>query len=260
MLDRSSWIVRPWQRSAASFPLICFPYAGAGPSVFRGLGQELASRGVEAWVAQLPGREGRFWETPIQSIQEAAAAIAAAAVRSLNGPFAFYGYSVGAKVAFETAREIRRLGGAEPALLFVSASFAPQIPWPYPSMRDLSNEYLIQEVQRRYGGIPEIVLREPELLRLLLPALRADIAMLETYQYSPEPALGCAITAFGGSDDPTINEFSLAAWKEQTRSAFRLRMFPGGHFFWNDIRPALADMISAAVAGVGAQLSIAGPN
>jgi medium-chain acyl-[acyl-carrier-protein] hydrolase len=206
----------------------------------------LAPCGVEAWIAQLPGREARFRESPIRSIREAASSVAAALAGSLNGPYALYGHSLGAKIAFETAREIRKLGGIEPAHLFVSASLAPQIPWPYPDLRTLADERLIQEVQRRYGGIPDAVLRERDLLQLLLPALRADITILETYRYSPEPPLGCAIAAFGGLDDNTVTEPSLAAWRAQTRGRFQLRMFPGDHFFWNEARPDLVKLIAAA--------------
>jgi medium-chain acyl-[acyl-carrier-protein] hydrolase len=86
---------------------------------------------------------------------------------------------------------------------------------------------------RELNGTPEEVLENDELMQLLLPVLRADFALCETYVYRPEPPLDCPITAFGGLRDASVRREHLEAWREQTTSSFLLHMFPGDHFFLN---------------------------
>jgi surfactin synthase thioesterase subunit len=141
-----------------------------------------------------------------------------------------YGHSLGAIIAFETARELRRRGARNPEHLFVCASPAPQIPWTKPPMRHLDREAFLEEIQQRYGGIPGPVAEDPELLDLLLPGLRGDVHMIETYQYSDEAPLHCPLTVYGGTLDKAVPPSSLDAWREQTTSLFRLQMVSGDHF------------------------------
>jgi surfactin synthase thioesterase subunit len=231
--------------------LFCFPYAGAGPSVYRGWAEQLRPCGVKVFLIQLPGRESRLREEPMCTMSQVAGAAASAIAPLLTGRYAFYGHSLGAKVAFETAREMRRRSGNAPDHLFVSASIAPHLPWPYPPMHRLPREELLHEVQHRYGGIPEPVLRERDLLDLLLPGLRADLTVLETYSYTSEPPLDSAITAFGGIDDHSVSEASLLAWRVLTRSAFAVQMLPGDHFFLHAERMTLIKAIAKAAAALG---------
>jgi medium-chain acyl-[acyl-carrier-protein] hydrolase len=156
--------------------------------------------------------------------------IADALVPHLDTPFVFFGHSLGALVGFETARELRRRGGVGPAHLFVSACGAPQVRDARPPKHDLPTPKLLEEL-RRFDGTPREVLEHAELMQLVLPTIRADLAVHETYTYLPQPALECPISAFGGVQDPNVDRDSLERWRDETRGAFQVRLFPGGHFF-----------------------------
>ena len=148
----------------------------------------------------------------------------------LDKPFAFFGHSMGALVSFELARLLHKEYKCSPSHLFVSGRRAPQVPDPDPPIHTLPNSEFLQEL-RRLNGTPEAVLQNDELMQLLLPTLRADFAVLETYVYTPQPLLDYPITAFGGLQDPEVCCEVLEAWRDQTRAAFSLHKFPGDHFF-----------------------------
>jgi medium-chain acyl-[acyl-carrier-protein] hydrolase len=157
-------------------------------------------------------------------------ALAAAIASYLDRPFAFLGHSMGAAVAFELARALRRRGLAGPRALVVSAARAPRcrrnhVPPPPPS-----DEELIAGL-RALQGTPGELLEDPAALHALLPALRADTALYRGYMYAEEPPLACPILAYGGLDDQHISREQLEGWAEETTAAFSARRFPGGHFF-----------------------------
>jgi medium-chain acyl-[acyl-carrier-protein] hydrolase len=161
----------------------------------------------------------------------------------LAGPFALFGHSFGALVAFEVARELRRRGGPEPAHLFISARRGPRRPDPVPPLHGLSDDRFLAEVRSRYGGIPDAVLEEPELLALLLPTLRADLQAVETYTSEPDTPLEVPMTAFGGLNDPWASLEDLEAWADETRGRFHITRFPGGHFYLNESEAALLEAL-----------------
>jgi medium-chain acyl-[acyl-carrier-protein] hydrolase len=154
----------------------------------------------------------------------------------LDAPFALFGHSMGALVAFELVRELRRRDGPAPVLLAVSGHQAPLRPDVEGPFSHLPDAAFLDEVRRRYDGIPAEVLEEEELLQLLLPVLRADIQALETYVYDGEPPLDCPISCFGGEDDPHVALADLEAWSDETSGRLRVRTFPGGHFFVESAR------------------------
>jgi medium-chain acyl-[acyl-carrier-protein] hydrolase len=158
-------------------------------------------------------------------------------------PFSFFGHSMGAFVAFELARQLRRGGGPLPAKLIVSAARAPQIPDPDQSLHEKPDAELLKEI-RRLNGIPGPLLDDLDLLKLLLPVLRADLAVCETYTYKADPPLSCPVSAYGGSDDKRVPRHFLTAWRDQTTADFNLRIFPGDHFFLKTARHALFRVIS----------------
>jgi medium-chain acyl-[acyl-carrier-protein] hydrolase len=157
-------------------------------------------------------------------------------------PFVFFGHSLGALIAFELARETRRQFGLLPLHLFASARVAPQTNRPRRPIHGLPESEFIEEI-RRLNGTPKEVFDVPELLELILPVLRADFALNETYTYSSEPPLACPITTFGGLNDDSTTPDGLAAWRGQTSSTFTLRMLPGDHFFINSSKALLLRML-----------------
>ena len=224
---------------AALARLVCFPHAGGGPMVFRGWTRGLAPD-VEVWNVTLPGRAGRASEpfargwTPL--VDEFATAIA----DDVPEPYALFGHSLGAALAFEIARALTRLG-APPAHLFVSARDAPDSPQPYDVPE--TDEELLDEVDRAYGGVPDPVRGSRELLEHFLPILRADLELAVAYEFVPGRPLDCPITALAGSVDPTVTRSGLERWAAHTAAGFELLEMPGGHFFLDGCEPAVLETI-----------------
>jgi medium-chain acyl-[acyl-carrier-protein] hydrolase len=158
-------------------------------------------------------------------------------------PFAFFGHSMGALISFELARELRLRHQTSPLRLYVSGHRAPHLPDHLPSIHDKSDDEFMAEI-RALEGTPKEVLENEELAQLLLPALRADFAVGETYSYSNQRPLTCPILAFGGFDDQEVRREELEAWREQTESVFNLWMLPGNHFFINSARKQLMELLT----------------
>lgn len=185
---------------------------------------------VEVCPVQLPGRGTRLMERPFTRLSPLVEALAQALAPLLDRPFAFFGHSLGALVSFELARQIRRQYGVHPVRLFVSAGQAPQIPHRVPPIHTLPDKEFLVEL-RRLNGTPSELLDHEELMDIMLPLLRADFALYETYVYSTEPPLDCPISAFGGLQDHRVSKSDLEAWRAQTSGPFSLQIFPGDHFF-----------------------------
>jgi medium-chain acyl-[acyl-carrier-protein] hydrolase len=246
-IGADGWILRTRTRPTARLRLFCLPYAGGAASAYRGWVETLPSD-VDVCPVQLPGRGSRFREAPFRRVADLVPALAEGLVPLLDLPFAIFGHSMGAVVAFELARELRRRGARAPVLLGLSGHQAPRRPDAKPPFSHLPDAEFLEEVRRRYDGIPPEVLAEEELLQLLLPVLRADIQALETYAYEEEPALDCAISCFGGEDDPHVSLEDLEAWRDETHGPLRVRTFPGGHFFVESARAQVLRSLSLDLA------------
>lgn len=238
-----SWLVRMKRRSHARRRLLCVPYAGVGPSVYRRWAEALPAD-VEVGVLHLPGREGRLREAPFTRIEPLIDAASSALRPHLDLPFAMFGHSMGALVAFELARRFRDDRGSAPTHLFVSGRRAPHLPSRHPAITHLPDEEFVREIRRRYNGIPDEVMQHADLLALLLPGLRADLAVIEAYVHRPGRPLDCPIVAFGGVKDPEATETELVGWRQQTTGALSVRMFPGGHFFVQSAHEELMRILS----------------
>jgi surfactin synthase thioesterase subunit/glycosyltransferase involved in cell wall biosynthesis len=229
----------PGADAAHRMRLFSFPHAGGGTGAFAGWRQRLP----EACPVRLPGRESRSAEAPFDRMTPLVEALAAAIEPYLDRPFAFFGHSMGAAVAFELARKLRRLGLPQPCLLVASAARAPQfrrgyIPPPAPSEAQFLAEL------RRLDGLPAEALDNPALLAGILPALTADAALYRGYVYADDAPLGFAIRAYGGSDDPNVRSEHLEGWASQTNASFGVRLFPGGHFFPHASQEAVLDALT----------------
>jgi len=244
-----SWIACLKPKPQARLRLFCFPYAGIGVSIFRTWSDGLPAD-VEVCPVQFPGRGTRMMETPFTQLSPLVQALAQALAPLLDKPFAFFGHSLGALVGFELARQLRRQFGVQPVRLFISAARAPQIPSRSRPIHTLpESEFLIE--LRRMNGIPGKVLEDAELMQIMLPVLRADFAVYETYVYSTERPLNCFISSFGGVQDHRVSRGELEAWRDQTSASFSLRMFPGNHFFLNTTQPPLLQILSQELRGDG---------
>jgi medium-chain acyl-[acyl-carrier-protein] hydrolase len=238
-----SWVVRPEPKPTARLRLFCFPYAGAGASLFLRWPEALPPF-VEVCAVQLPGRENRLGESAFSRMHDLVHTLASVLSAHLTTPFVLFGHSLGAFIAFELARRLRDLDLPEPVHLIASGQRAPQVPDSLPAVGHLSDREFILEMVRRYDAIPQVVLESPKMMEVVLPLLRADVLMLETYTYRKAPPLACPITCLGGLGDNESTTDDLVPWREQTTGPFSVEMFPGGHFFMESARESVLRVLS----------------
>jgi medium-chain acyl-[acyl-carrier-protein] hydrolase len=239
-------VIFPRPHPCAKVRLFCFPYAGGGASIYRTWPAALPPE-VEMGGVQLPGRESRIREQPLTRMDRLVESLAPALATCFDRPFVFFGHSMGALVAFELARELRRQGLPCPSHLLVSGRVAPQIPIEEPPVCHLPDVQFIDKL-RLLGGMPDEVLDRSELIELLLPALRADFALHETYVYVAESPLSCRVTGFGGKNDGNVLYKRLAAWRVQTIDRFDMHILPGNHFFLRSAEKQLLNILAGEIA------------
>lgn len=249
----SPWFsVVPAGASSPALRLYCFPYAGAGHTVFQHWRTRLADD-IELALVKLPGRGGRFGEPQARSLAELADCLAAEIARASGAgrPFALFGHSMGALLAFETARALRRFG-LSPAHLLVSGRTAPAAHGWRERLSDLPDAAFL-EVIRGMNGLPQELLDNGEWLELFLPIIRADFALCEDHRYRQEAPLDCPIDVLAGRNDASVPLPLLDGWSEETRRGCRTRLFPGGHFFLferqAEFLAVLQDRLSLAEVG-----------
>src|SRR5262245_32228554 len=224
----NSWIERYQPNSRASLRLFCFPYAGGSARIYRSWAQRLPLC-VEVCAVQLPGRDRLIAEPPYTDVRLLARVAGEALRPFLDKPVAFFGHSMGALLSFELAHYLRAELGLSLQHLFASGRHAPHVKNPPPALSRLPRDELIKELHE-LNGTPPDVLDHPDLMELMLPLLRADFALGDTYTFTERPLLSCPITVMGGLRDFTPRT-ELQAWAELTSGPFSLRMFPGDHFF-----------------------------
>lgn len=240
-MPTSPWIKRV--NPQAQFRLFCFPYAGGGASIYHAWSRSLPAA-IDVCAVQLPGRENRIGEPLFTSLPLLIDSLARELTPFFDKPFAFFGHSMGALISFELARCLRSRRQPEPSHLFVSALRAPQFPLSRDTLHNLSTAEFLRSVFRM-GGTPPAVLMNKELVSLMLPILRADFTMYETYIYTREEPLACPITVFGGEQDTLVTGRELQGWREQTHGSFKLCMQPGNHFFLQGGQQQLLQIIAS---------------
>jgi medium-chain acyl-[acyl-carrier-protein] hydrolase len=219
--------------------LFCFPYAGGSAADFRDWPAHMP-QGVDVLAVQIPGRAGRSSEPPFDRLEPLVTSLIDELQPLLTRPYAFFGHSMGALLAFELARRMD-LG---PQALYVSGHRAPQLANRDAALSKLPDGAFLRAVGR-LNGMPAEVLNDAELLELLLPRLRADFAAAETYRYRADPRLRCPVHAWGGLADRTVTEAEIRAWAKVTDGPFRYRMVPGDHFF---LRGPSRDVVLSVLA------------
>jgi surfactin synthase thioesterase subunit/acyl carrier protein len=246
----TAWIAHRQPQADPRLRLFCFHFLGGGASAF-GDWQEALGEEIEVCPVQLPGREERLQEPAMEDMQALIATLASQLRPLLDRPFAFYGHSMGALIAFALARRLRH-DGVLPRHLFAAGYFAPHAPSPFLTREDLHAAGLSAAVRRMIDA-PEAVLNNAEFMRALLPTIQADSRLVGSYEHIEELPLECPITALGGRRDEEVSSDDLRAWQRHTAGPFRLEMFPGKHLFLlSDREPLLAVIrrdLEAALAG-----------
>ncbi|MFN9086503.1 MAG: thioesterase II family protein [Gemmatimonadaceae bacterium] len=240
------WWIRRGRGRAAVCRLVCFAHAGAGATSYA-TWSSLLPPSWELIAAQLPGRENRLAELPLTSLGEMVSALLVNGRSVFEPPFVLFGHSVGAIIAFEMARALEQAGASGPAHLFVSGRMAPSLTHSTPRRVEDTDASLIAQL-RDYGGTDPGALDNPELLELVLPALRADMRAERQYMHETGALTQTAVTAFGGTCDPFVSEQEIAAWSAVTSGPFAYQMFEGGHFFLRAHAAAMIERMRASVA------------
>jgi medium-chain acyl-[acyl-carrier-protein] hydrolase len=244
---KSPWIVQSAPRANASLRLFCLPHAGAGSVIYREWHTDFPES-VDVCAIEPPGRLARRKDPSIVDATEFAEALATALEPYLDLPFAFFGYSLGALMAFECARVLRRRRKLEPSTLMFAAHKAPHMPYRQPSIRREPKVPFVRELERRYGPLEPVIKADPEMLDMIIDIMRGDLGMIEAYSYRDEQPFACPILALGGKQDVSMIPEELDGWRAQTTSAFRAEWLPGGHFFLRSHGPQLRALVRDELA------------
>lgn len=235
-----SWIIQRTRRPGAALRLYCFAHAGGSPGEYAFWGDELEA--LEVRAIQLPGRGSRYDQPALASVPALRDAVLDGV--AFEPPFAFFGHSFGAILAFEVARALEARG-AGPRWLVASAARAPHLPSRLAPIAHLDDAALVAAL---HDDALRALLDDPDMLELVAPALRGDLAAAEAYRYVDGPPLRCPVHVLGGTADDLAPD-ELAAWQRHAATGWSLTMLPGDHFFTRSLRGAvLAHLATLAAA------------
>ena len=224
----SDWLICPQRQVRAQLRLFCFAYAGGSAWIFRPWAKQLPTN-IEVYAIELPGRGKRLIEPALTDLDTIIQSLGPQLLPLLDMPFAFFGHSMGALIAFELCRWLRQTVQLSPRHLWVSAARAPQLSMPPPLMHQLPEQDFINRL-KQYQGTPISVLNNSELMDLMLPTLKADFTVLETYAHQPRAPFKFPITGLWGEQDNIVTQADVAAWQVHT-TRFELQTIAGDHFF-----------------------------
>lgn len=244
-----SWI-RPLRYSAqrSEVHLVCFPFAGGSAGYFHALAS-LLEPDISVLGIQYPGRQDRRHEPLIEDIGRLADEIGEALIPWETRPFAFFGHSMGALVAYEVARRFQRDNGRAPLALFASGRHAPSRHRDQSSYPDGDDSVMAH--MRWLGGTDPALLADDEMKRLILPVIRGDYRAVATYRApATETVLDVPIVAMTGDDDPSVTVEEASAWREHTARSFDIKVLDGGHFFIHEHIVEIADHVRKVLTGL----------
>jgi len=242
---QSIWLHVAAPRPRARLRVLCFAHAGGGPAAFARWADELPAE-VEVAAVRLAGRDKRIRERPHDRWPELLDDLVAALSPQLTGPFALFGHSVGAMIAYELAARLTA-AGQPPRRLLLAACRAPHVPSYLPAVSDRPEAEFVAEL-RRIGATPAEVLAEERLLALLLPMLRADIALAETWPPAPPQRVTSPLAVIAGDDDPIAPLDAVRSWSSYAAAGFRAHAVPGGHFFMSPPAPGFFEIVRGELA------------
>lgn len=238
----NAWFQNGQMSGQVELKVFCFPYAGGSAFVFKKWADHLPST-VQLIPVELPGRGARLKEPPYVSLPSLIGDLEGLIWSLLDKPFVLFGHSMGAIIAFELARYLRRKYDCEPQALFISGRRAPQIPNSDPINYNLPKDEFIKELIE-LDGTPKEVIEHEELMDMMIPLLRADFQLTQTYEYTADIPLQCPIAVYGGLEDHHVPREVLLPWKEMTSSNFSLHMLPGDHFFLRSSQTQLLALLA----------------
>lgn len=236
------WFFCKTPEPKASIRLFGFPFGGGGASVFHTWPDAMGGA-VEVRALQLPGRETRFREPREKNIATLIRNIASALGEYQEKPFVLFGYSLGSLLAFEVCRELRRQSMRMPEHLFIAALGAPQLPPSHPPISTLPNREFVEKIEYYYQPGGE-AWNNRELRDFLLPVLRDDIALYETYSYRHEAPFDFPIDVFAGDSDRSVPLEMTDPWSQQTSASMTRHVFRGGHFFIDTCLGEIQSLVS----------------
>ncbi|BBC29256.1 hypothetical protein SGFS_005470 [Streptomyces graminofaciens] len=240
------WIRRNHPDPAGKVRLVCLPHAGGSASFFFSMSTKL-SPGIDVLAVQYPGRQDRRHEACIDNIPELADQIFTA-LRPLDDlPLALFGHSMGAVLAYEVALRMERAGLPSPVRLFASGRRAPSR-YRDERVHEKSDAEVAAEL-RTLGGISPELLADPEIIAMIMPAVRGDYRAVETYRHDPDGRLTCPVTVLTGDADPRVSIEEAQAWREHTTGPTDLHVLPGGHFFLVDHSEKVVELLTRTLNG-----------
>lgn len=228
--------------------LIVFPHAGAGAASGVGFARQFEGTGATVSIVRYPGRETRLDEAPAASMDCLVDRLAAELAPLAQGEFSLFGHSMGALVAFELAHRWRAQAMV-PVRLWISGCRPPQVPAERPHLHPLPDAEFVDNLRRRYDALPAALLAHPELLALMLPALRADFGCVETYALRERPALAVPLAILRGNHDRWLDASTRAGWARHTTATVEEHVFPGGHFYLEGCVADVAQLIVRSTMG-----------
>jgi medium-chain acyl-[acyl-carrier-protein] hydrolase len=239
---------------AVPLTLYCLPHAGGSAAPYQRW-RSLVPPGVTVHPLELPGHGGRLREPPVQRMDLLVAELVRVIDARPGQRFALFGHSFGALLSYELTRRLHQRG-TPPALLLVAGRNGPSEPLSHRPIHHLPHDEFLTAL-RRFGGMPEVLLQQPALLKVYVPALRADLRITETYVRAPGPALDIPVCAFAGRRDVLTDPAGMLAWQRETTRAFDLALVPGQHFFLEEpeFHSALAHRLARAVRPTGVSAS-----
>lgn len=241
------WLARTPVRTGTTLRVLCLPYAGGSAAVYRDWQRHLPA-GVEVCAVELPGHGARIGERPARRLLPLVREMVTGLAGLLHEPYSVFGHSLGGLLAYELVRTARERGLPAPVHLFLSAVAAPGTPPTRPAVRDATDDELRAELVA-LNGTPAELLRSAELMALMLPVLRADFSVLETYECAPGAPLDVPVSLFAGSHDTVVPTSSMSPWSGRFDRAPRVRLFPGDHFFLSADGGAVARAVGDTLAG-----------
>jgi pyochelin biosynthetic protein PchC len=228
-------------RPGAALRLLCFPHASGNATFYRDWTTRLPPE-VELVAVQYPGRLDRIKEPCVLDMPTMVDAITDAVRPVLDGPFALFGHSMGAAIAYEVALGVARRYEVAPVAAFLSGRPAPR--HHRPGVKHLGDDDALWGELRRLGGTADEALDHPDLRAALMPTLRGDYRLIETYQPSGPQPLASPIVALSGTDDPEAAVSEVADWVEYTERDFTLHVFEGNHFYLVPHRDAVVATVA----------------